>query len=77
MRGAPVIRPVKLVLSEKSERFILYSCLRVCVCASQYDSLETTSNVISGIFAMATAVGEAPAITSVSYHYYYDIIIDF
>ena len=32
----------------------------------QYDGLETTSNVISGIFAMATATGEAPAITSVS-----------
>ena len=32
----------------------------------QYDSLETTSNVITGIFAMATKTGEAPAITSVS-----------
>jgi oligosaccharyltransferase complex subunit delta (ribophorin II) len=29
-----------------------------------YDSLETTSNVITGIFAMATTTGEAPAITS-------------
>jgi oligosaccharyltransferase complex subunit delta (ribophorin II) len=28
-----------------------------------YDTLETTSTVISGIFAMATAMGEAPSIT--------------